>query len=85
MKAKITSFRRAKHEAYDRQMLVEVEGIDSKEKAEKIIGKKVTWTSPAKKEIVGVVSRVHGGKGLVSVVFEKGMPGQAVNTAVKVE
>ena len=53
--------------------------------AEKTIGKKVVWTSPAKKEIAGKIMQLHGRKGAVYVLFEKGLPGQAVGTKVKIE
>jgi hypothetical protein len=35
--------------------------------------------SPAGKEIRGKISDAHGNKGLVRAIFEKGLPGQAIN------
>ena len=55
------------------------------EKAEKLVGKKVTWTSPAGKQIKGEVRSAHGNSGAVRVLFETGMPGQALGTSVKLE
>ena len=83
----IASFRGARRTRYTNHMIILVEGVDSKEKAEKLVGKLVTWTSPGKlkKEIKGKVASAHGNKGAVRVIFEKGMPGQSLSTKVKIE
>ena len=49
------------------------------------VGKEVVWKSPAGKEIKGKVSGVHGNKGVVRVIFEKGLPGQAIATEVEIK
>lgn len=85
MQGVIVNFRSARHHQYDRQMIVEVEGISDKEKAATLIGKKVVWLSPAGKELSGKISAVHGNKGALRVIFETGMPGQAVGSKVKIE
>lgn len=87
MQGTIVNFRRGRKTTYDRQMVVQPEKVSDKKKAEALVGKKAVWTSPGKdkKEIVGVVNAVHGGKGCVRVVFERGMPGQAIGTKVKIE
>ncbi|MBD3304162.1 50S ribosomal protein L35ae [Candidatus Woesearchaeota archaeon] len=87
MKARITNFRGSRRIKTGNQMILEIEGIDSKEKAEKIIGKTVSWTAPGKKKttIKGKVSAVHGNSGAVRAVFEKGLPGQAIGQEVKIE
>jgi len=54
-------------------------------KANALIGKKVVWSSPAKKEIKGLVKSAHGCKGALRVLFEKGMPGQSIGQKVKIE
>ena len=65
-------------------MLIKVDGVDDKEAATKLIGKKVVWKS--KKAVInGQVSASHGAKGVVRVTFDKGMPGQAVTTEVSIE
>jgi len=66
-------------------MIVVVEGVNSREDAEKLVGKKVTWKSPANKTINGKVASAHGNKGAVRVIFETGMPGQAIGTKVTIE
>jgi len=66
-------------------MIVVVENVTSKEEAEKLVGKTVTWKSPADKEIKGSVRSAHGGKGAIRVAFETGMPGQSVATSVEIQ
>lgn len=85
MEATIANFRTARHHQYDRQMIIKVKDITTKDKAKPLVGKKVTWKSPAGKEIKGKISSVHGNKGAVRAIFEKGMPGQAVGSKVKIE
>ena len=48
-----------------------------------LVGKDILWKSPASKEIKGKISSIHGNTGSVRVIFEKGMPGQAIGTKVK--
>jgi len=83
MEATITSFRRGRHTQYTTQMIIDPNL--NKEKAKSLIGKKVIWTSPAKREIKGEIKTTHGNKGCLRVHFEKGMPGQSLSTKVKIE
>ena len=85
MKARVVNFRMSKHRQKDTHMVILVEGTDSKEKASKLVGKSVIWTSPAGKEIKGRVSAPHGSKGTVRAIFETGMPGQSLATKVSIE
>jgi len=66
-------------------MVIQVEGISTKQDADKLKGKKVIWTSPAGKKLEGKISKAHGSKGAVLVRFEKGLPGQAIGTEVSIE
>lgn len=66
------------------QMIVRINGMSSKEKAQAAVGKTVVWTSPAGKELKGKVSAPHGRNGQVRAIFETGMPGQAIGGKVKV-
>jgi large subunit ribosomal protein L35Ae len=84
MQGKIIQFRRSRHRYKKRHFLIDV-GAKNKEEAEKFIGKQVAWKSPAKKEIKGKIVASHGSKGLVRAIFEKGLPGQALNDDVEVE
>jgi len=84
MEGIIVNFRMGRHHQTDNQMIITVKDV-SKEKAKSLVGKKVVWTSPAGKEIKGKISALHGNKGAVRAIFEKGMPGQAVGNKVKIE
>jgi len=69
-----------------KQMIVKVDGINSKKDVPKVIGKKVIWTTPSGKKIEGKITQAHGSKGAVRVLFsDKGLPGQAIGQKVDVE
>ena len=77
-------FRQGRHHQNTGQMIIKI--ADTAEEAEKVIGKTVTWTSPAGKELKGKVSALHGRKGNVRAIFsEAGLPGQSLGMKVKVE
>ena len=84
MEAVIMSFRRGVNTQKDNQMILHVSGVMSRVDAEKLVGKSVTWTSPAKKEIKGQITAAHGNSGAVRAIFESGMPGQSQATKVLV-
>jgi large subunit ribosomal protein L35Ae len=85
MKGTIVNFRLSRHVQKNNHMIIMVDEISSREKAESLVGKEVVWTSPAKKEIKGKVASAHGNSGKVRVVFEKGMPGQSLTTKVEIK
>lgn len=84
MQGVINNFRRSRKRTYKNHMIIIVEGIDDKEKAKKLVGKKVVYNT-GKKDILGKVASSHGNKGAVRVIFETGMPGQAIGKKVKIE
>jgi large subunit ribosomal protein L35Ae len=84
-KGKVIQFRRGRHTIKERHMLVEIEKVSTRAEAEKQIGKEVVWKSPAGKMIKGEIRGAHGNKGVVRVIFEKGLPGQSVSTEVEVK
>ncbi len=81
---KIVQFRRGRKTIIEKHFLIEVDGVSTREKAEKFVGKEVEWKSPAGKKITGKISGAHGNKGVVRAIFEKGLPGQAVTTKVEI-
>lgn len=83
MKALVVQFRRSKHRIHEKQYLIDV-GTKDRVEAEKMVGKKLVWKSPAGKEIHGKISSAHGNKGLVRAIFESGLPGQAMATELEV-
>jgi len=84
MNGTIVNFRKSKHTTKGNHMIILVEGVDSKEKAEKLVGKKAIYNT-GKRDIFGKVAAAHGNKGAIRVIFETGMPGQAISKQVKIE
>lgn len=86
MEGIIVNYRRGRKTQTTNQMIVLVPDTD-KAKAEKLVGKTVVYTCEGKtqKKISGKVSSIHGGKGAVRVIFETGMPGQAIGQKVVVQ
>lgn len=84
-KATVVSFRRGRRTYKPRHFLIEIEGIETKKEAEKFVGKAVEWKSPTGKTIKGKIASTHGNNGLLRAIFEKGLPGQAINTQVLIE
>lgn len=86
MKAQIIQFRGGRHTIHERHFILDV-GTKKKEEAEKFVGKEVTWISKGKNktQIKGKISSAHGNKGLVRAIFEKGLPGQAINDEIEVK
>lgn len=84
MEGIIVNYRRGRKTQTTNQMIVLVKDVESKESAEKLVGKSATYVcdGKAKKQIKGVVSSAHGSKGALKVHFEKGMPGQAIGGKV---
>ena len=68
-------------------MVVLVDGVKSKEDAEKLKGKKVSWTAPGKnkKQLTGQITGAHGNSGAIKVRFDTGMPGQSLGKEVQIE
>ncbi len=85
MEGIIVNFKGSPYTQYNNQMIIKIAEILSREQARSLVGKKVTWISPANKKIVGEIRREHGSKGAVNVLFEKSMPGQAIGQKVLLE
>ena len=83
-KGKVVQFRRSLKHLIERHFILDV-GAKNKEEAAKFAGKEVSWKSEAGKIIKGKISGSHGNKGLVRAIFERGLPGQAINTEVEVK
>lgn len=84
MNGTINNFRRSRKRTYKNQMIILVDGVNKKEEAEKLVGKKVVYNT-GKKDILGKIRSAHGNKGAVRIIFETGMPGQAISKKVKIE
>jgi len=81
-KAVVIQFRRGRKTQKPRHFLIEIPGVDSKEKAKEFVKREVFWASPGKmkKIIRGKIASSHGNSGVVRAIFEKGLPGQAIGT-----
>ncbi len=84
MEGVIKNFKRGRKTQTMNQMIVVVKGVDKKEKAKELVGKVVSWKSPGDKEIKGEVRATHGNNGALRVLFETGMPGQAIGDKVSI-
>ena len=87
MQAQIVSYRRGRHTQNDRQMILLIADVASKEEAASLIGKKVVWESRGKqkRKITGAIAALHGTKGRVRAIFERGLPGQSLGEMVVIE
>ena len=84
MDEKISNYRGGARNQKPNQMILIVDEVKSKEDAQKLLGKKVEWTTPAGNKINGEVTRAHGNKGAIIAKFEKGLPGQAMGTKAQI-
>ena len=76
MDGKIINYRRGKRTQTTNQMIIVSDNKES------ILGKDVVYVTESNKEIKGKVSAKHGNKNAFRVIFEKGMPGQAIGRNV---
>lgn len=85
MEGTIVHFRGSRRVKRSNQMIVQVGGIDSKDKASKLVGKKVIWKTSAGKQMMGQITALHGNSGALRARFETGMPGQSIGSKVAIE
>ena len=85
MEGTIVHFRGSRKVKRGNQMIVLVESVDNKEKASKLVGKKVVWKTSAGKQMLGQITNIHGNSGALRVRFDTGMPGQSIGTKVSIE
>ena len=85
MEGVIVNFRGSRRVKSHNQMIVQVNGMDDKDKASKLVGKKVIWKSSAGKQLTGKIASAHGNSGALRVIFETGMPGQSIGSKVVIE
>jgi large subunit ribosomal protein L35Ae len=77
MEGKIANFRGSRRVKKGNQVI-----ILSSEKAEDLVGKNVEWVSSSGKKITGKITGIHGKKGAVRALFERGLPGQSLGQKV---
>ncbi|MBW2983276.1 50S ribosomal protein L35ae [Candidatus Woesearchaeota archaeon] len=81
MEGVIVHYRQNRHTTDGNQLIVQPKDCNSREEAEKFVGKKVSWNT-GKQDLTGTIASAHGGNGAVRVVFDKGMPGQSLGKKV---
>ena len=84
MNATIVSYRRSMRDITFNQAIVRVDGVKNRAEAAKLVGKSATWKS-VKAAIPGKVSSPHGNSGCVRILFERGLPGQAISQHVELQ
>lgn len=84
MEGIIVHYRGSRRVKRHNQMIVKIGSVDTKEKASKLIGKKVVWKTSAGKQLQGQVTAVHGNSGALRVRFDTGMPGQSIGAMVSI-
>ena len=78
----IMNYRRGRHTQYTKHILLNFKM--SYQEAAKLIGKTVEWISPGGKVLKGKIVALHGKKGVVRAIFQKGLPGEALGQPVKI-
>lgn len=81
-KGVVTSYRRGKHLQHPNQVILLFNDVKTRAEASALVGRKVRWTSPGEKEILGKVLGPHGNSGAVRAKFRTNLPGQAIGTSV---
>lgn len=86
MEALVISFRRGRHNMKGNQILIEIEGVNSRALASRFIGKRVVWRSEGqkKKEIYGKITAAHGNNGVMRARFSKGLPGDILGKKIEI-
>jgi large subunit ribosomal protein L35Ae len=84
MEGLIVSYRRSQRDVTHNQGIVKVDGIKNREEAAKLVGKSVSWKS-VKTTITGKVQSPHGNSGCLRVLFDRGLPGQAITQTVSIQ
>ncbi len=85
MEGIIVNFRGSRRVKKGNQMVIQISSIDSREKASRLVGKKVVWKTPAGRQMEGKITALHGNSGALRVRFETGMPGQSIGAKVAIE
>ena len=76
----VMNYKRGRHNIHPHHILLNF-GLAFNE-APQLIGKIVDWVSPAGRVLSGKIVSLHGRKGVVRAIFEKGLPGEALGTQV---
>ena len=75
----------ARHHQKNNHMIISSEDLNSRDQAEKLVGKEVIFKTETGRDLMGKVASAHGNKGALRVIFETGMPGQSLGKDVEVK
>ena len=84
MNAVIVNYRRSRTRQKPNHVIIEVEDVSDRAAAEKLVGKKVSWTSEAGTRIDGEIVSAHGNSGAVRAIMERGLPGQSLGQPISI-
>jgi large subunit ribosomal protein L35Ae len=77
----VQSYRRSPKSQRNQECLIKV--LDPESKGVNLIGWKVSWPQEEPR-LFGTILKPHGKTGALRVKFDKGLPGQALSTHVKI-
>ena len=84
MEGVIVNFRKKVPVQKCNHIVIEVKGVESKEKAAELAGKAVMWKTPSGNEIKGKIAATHGNSGAVRAIMERGLPGICKGTKISI-
>lgn len=78
----IINYRTGPRSQNSKECIIKFAHVNSISEASRLIGRKIAWKI-GKNKMLGEIVGLHGKKGLVIARFRKGVPGQALGTAVE--
>ncbi len=84
MAGTIMNYRRSRHTQHTKHILIKFDDYNNDKEAAKLIGREVVWETKSGKFIRGKIVATHGKKGVVRAIFNKGLPGEALGTKLKI-
>ena len=92
VKGRFVGYKGSKNMQYEKQALIQMEGVRSKPETDFYFGKRVCYIYKAHtirknskfRTIWGTISKAHGGNGLVRARFRKNLPPAAMGGPIRV-
>jgi large subunit ribosomal protein L35Ae len=78
----IVNYRAGPKTQRPKECIIQFSHVKSVSEAGRLVGRKVAWKY-GRNKFVGKIVALHGRKGLVRARFRRGVPGQALGTAVE--
>ncbi|NJE84432.1 50S ribosomal protein L35ae [Thermococcus sp. CX2] len=83
-KAIVLAYAGTKEHQDNYHMILKPLGVEGREQAAQLIGRKVVWKTPTGRKMFGKILKPHGNKGEVKAYFKPGLPGQALGDYVEI-